>query len=100
MVKPHKIDIIIVTHNAKRLLKNCILSIRKHTQNVDYLITVVDNNSKDGTVNFLKKQRDVNLIRNYKNLGFSAAANIGIKETHNNLIACLDDDVEVTKGWC
>ena len=93
-----KINIIIVTYNAKNLLKKCVSSIRRFTHS-PYLITVVDNGSSDGTFSFLKKQGDVNIIRNRRNLGFSRAMNQGIKNTHNRLIVCLDDDVTVTENW-
>lgn len=94
----NKVDIIIVTCNAKNLLKRCIASIHKHTAS-PHLITVVDNGSNDGTLSFFRTQKDINIIRNNKNLGFSKAMNIGIKKTRNDLILCLDDDVEVTYNW-
>lgn len=99
MKNADKVDIIIITCNAKNLLRRCISSIRRYTRNNDYLITVVDNGSRDGTIEFLKSQKDINLIRNYKNLGFPKAINKGIRKTHNDLIACIDDDVELTEGW-
>lgn len=94
-----KTDIIIVTHNAKNLLRRCILSIRKYTPENTYVITVVDNGSSDGTISFLNSQKDINVIRNNRNLGFPRAINRAIKKTNNNLIACIDDDIEITKGW-
>jgi GT2 family glycosyltransferase len=94
-----KVDIIIVTYNAKKLLQRCISSIRKHTKKGSYLITVVDNCSSDGSIDLLKREKDINFIKNRKNLGFPKAINRGIRNTYNNLIACVDDDVEVKRGW-
>jgi GT2 family glycosyltransferase len=98
--KPCKdiVDIIIVTSNARNLLRRCILSVKKHTD-LPHLITVVDNGSTDGTLDFLKSQSNLHIISNDKNIGFPKAMNMGIKRTGGNLIVCLDDDVEVTKNW-
>ena len=93
-----RIDIIIVTYNSRNLLKKCISSVRRFTR-APYLITVIDNGSTDDTFSFLKHQKDIRIIRNYRNAGFSKAMNQGIRNTHNKLIVCLDDDVMVTDHW-
>lgn len=96
-------DIIIVTYNAKDKLKRCLIALEKHTKSLGYLLTVINNNSTDGTPLFLKnyqqKNRNVNIINTDKNLGFSGGANIGLKNTFNEFIVLLDDDAEATKGW-
>ena len=95
-----RIDIIIVTYNAVRKLKNCIKYIRFHTQNVPYRLIIVDNNSTDGTSKFIKTIDDNSkIIHNETNLGFSGAANIALKSTSGNFIALVDDDTQVTKDW-
>lgn len=95
------VDIIIVTYNAKDKLRHCLESVIKYTKGLKYLITVVDNKSIDGTRGFLKKhyKDKINLMVNEKNLGFSGAANIALKNTSAEFIVFLDDDTEVTKGW-
>lgn len=93
-------DIIIVTYNAREKLESCISSIFKHTATSSFKLTVVDNNSKDGTFESLNKQKSkMNIIRNKTNNGFCFAVNLGITSTKNKFIALLDDDIEVTKGW-
>ncbi len=91
------VDIIIVTYNAKNKLRRCINSVKKHTK--EYLLTVVDNCSRDGTSQYLKRLKNVNVIRAKKNLGFSAGANLGLKKTNNEFVVLLDDDTEVTENW-
>lgn len=90
-------DIIIVTYNAEDRLKSCIESVKRYTK--DYLITVVDNNSSDGTRRYLKSLKDANVIFSKKNLGFCAGANLALRNTYNKFIVLLDDDAEVTKDW-
>lgn len=97
------LDIIIVTYNAKDKLKRCLKSIEKYTKGLSYLLTVVNNNSTDGTIQFLKtyqrKNENIKVINNSNNLGFSGGANIGLKNTCHKFVVLLDDDVEVTKNW-
>lgn len=95
------IDIIVVTYNAKNKLKRCLESIEKYTKSIRYLLTVVNNNSTDGTPQFLKnyRQKKIKIINNNENFGFSGAANIALNNTSNKFIVFLDDDAEVTKGW-
>ncbi len=96
------IDIVVITFNAKDKLKRCLRSIEKHTKNIRYCLTVVNNNSNDGTYQFLERyqrQNKVKIIYAHKNLGKCGAANIALKNTYNKFIAFLDDDAEVTKGW-
>ena len=45
-----KISIVIVSYNVRRLLVECIDSVRKAIEGIDGEIIVVDNCSKDDTV--------------------------------------------------
>ena len=94
----HMIDIIIVTYNAKNHLKRCVASIKRYTRN--YRMTIVDNHSCDGTAEYLGSLRDVRLIRNGKNVGFSKAANIALQRTSGDYVVFVDDDARVvTRNW-
>jgi GT2 family glycosyltransferase len=67
------IHIIIATYNAIPWLSKCLVSTKP------YKIIVVDNNSTDETVNFIKANyTDVTLLQQTKNLGFGQANNLGI----------------------
>ncbi len=56
----------------------CVDSIRKYTKENTYEIIVVDNNSTDGTREWLKEQKDIVVILNDENVGFPKGCNIGI----------------------
>lgn len=90
----------IVNYNTKSNLENCIDSILRNPPKCDYQILVVDNNSKDGSKNFLKKTRKKNLkaIFNNKNKGFGAACNQIAKKQNSSYILFLNPDVEITKS--
>lgn len=68
-----KNSIIIVTYNAMPWLSKCLESTKP------YAVVVVDNNSTDETVNFIKANYpEITLLPQCKNLGFGKANNIGI----------------------
>ncbi len=68
-----QVYIIIVTYNGMQWLDKCLSNCE------DYNIIVVDNNSTDNTVSFIKENYSkVKLIEQKKNLGFGKANNIGI----------------------
>lgn len=74
-----KISISIVTYNSDRVVKDCLDSIFKHIENVQYEIIIVDNGSTDNTVNNIKSSfKNVRIIQN-NNIGFGAAHNKAIK---------------------
>ncbi len=72
--------IIIVTYNGMQWLKRCLSSIP-----AKYDIVVVDNNSSDETVTFIKEHFSrIILFEEKENLGFGQANNKGISHTLNN----------------
>lgn len=78
----------------------CIDSIRKCTTENTYEIVVVDNNSTDGTREWLKQQKDIVTILNDENLGFPKGCNIGIAASKKeNDILFLNNDTVVTPKW-
>ena len=85
-------------------MPDCFSSLRhiKKEDNEVQLI-LVDNNSEDDTVEYVKKNfPDVKIIRNKKNLGFASGNNVGINWALKNnfdYIVLLNDDTEVDKHW-
>jgi GT2 family glycosyltransferase len=73
---------IVVTYNSIHLIKNCIESILINEPLSK--IIIVDNNSGDGTVEFVKGYQSVVLFENKQNLGFGKANNIGMKFAMEN----------------
>lgn len=94
-----KTSIIILTYNNLNYSKLCIDSIRHFTEEGTYEIIVVDNASTDGTVEWLKQQRDIKSIFNKNNLGFPKGCNQGINISDGDNILLLNNDVIVTKNW-
>jgi GT2 family glycosyltransferase/ubiquinone/menaquinone biosynthesis C-methylase UbiE len=95
-----KTAIVILTYNNIEYSRQCIQSIREHTEKGTYEIIVVDNNSTDGTQEWLLKQEDIKLQLNQKNEGFPKGCNMGIKLAGKQSdILLLNNDTVVTPRW-
>lgn len=96
-----KVSIILVNYNGKDYNKECIESIFNSSyKNID--VIVVDNDSKDGSVDLLREQfgNKIDLMLSRKNLGFSGANNIGIEKALRNgsdYIVLLNNDTIIDK---
>lgn len=100
MLQNRKTSIIILTYNNLVYNHICIDSIRKYTTENTYEIIVVDNNSTDGTREWLKSQTDIKVILNDENVGFPKGCNIGIVASEKeNDILFLNNDTVVTPRW-
>lgn len=87
------LSIIIVSFNTKELLKRCITELMEASKNLDYEIIVVDNNSKDGSEEMVKKDfPSIQFIQSGANLGFGAANNLGFKKSSGEFIVLLNSD--------
>ncbi len=90
-----QLAVIIVGWNVKDvLLKN--LERLMQSQGVDFETIIVDNHSKDGTVEAVQSAfPQVKLISNPENLGFSKACNQGIEASNSRHILLLNPDMLV-----
>ena len=87
------LSVIIVNWNTKKLLEDCLRSIFKFTKDISFEVIVVDNDSKDGSREMIKKEfPQVKLVSNKQNLGFTKANNQGIKVAKGEYILLLNSD--------
>ncbi len=91
-------SIIILTFNQLEYTKITIDSLRRYTTS-PYELIVIDNASTDGTIEYLKAQKDIRTVFNEKNLGFPAGCNQGIEMAKGNYVVLLNNDVIVTTDW-
>lgn len=93
------VSIIIPTYNEKDLLKRNLPYLLKAVRASDEII-VVDDGSTDGSAEFIKNNYPhIRLVSLQENQGFSIACNCGIRESGNNLVYLLNNDVEVTQNF-
>jgi glycosyltransferase involved in cell wall biosynthesis len=88
------VTVIIPTYNCRRWIGECLDSVKAQTYpHVETL--VVDDGSKDGTVEWLRSEPRYAFARVHvqpKNGGASVARNSGIREARGRLIAFIDSD--------
>ena len=92
-----RLSVIIVNYNAGQELANCVHSVVEGGDDVE--IIVVDNDSQDGSVQYLREQYDgkprLILIENEKNLGFAVACNQGSRAATGEFLLYLNPDCVV-----
>lgn len=90
------LSVIIVNYNVPYFLEQAILSVKKAIHNIEAEIIVIDNASKDKSVEMMQQKfPDVTLIANKENVGFSKANNQGIKIATGDYVLLLNPDTVV-----
>ena len=93
-----ELSLIIVSYNVKAYLEACLRSVFAG-MDVPFEIIVVDNHSRDGSVDMVRKAfPDVRCIPLNTNVGFAAANNIGIGQSSGSLLLFLNPDTELAGG--
>ncbi len=91
------VSIVVVSFKVKDLLQKCLSSIYRETQNLEFEVFVVDNNSQDGSVEMVQSNFPrLQLIVNKTNIGFAKACNQAIKKSKGEYILLLNPDTEIT----
>ncbi len=91
--KAIKLSVIIVNYNGKKFLKDCLDSIYEQLKNLDHEVIIVDNNSSDESISFIKQYYPkISLIENALNVGFAAANNQGVRKATGDYILLLNND--------
>ncbi|MBI4280803.1 glycosyltransferase family 2 protein [Candidatus Uhrbacteria bacterium] len=87
---PH-VSVNIVTWNSLKYLPLLFASLRRQTFS-DISVLVIDNGSNDGVLEFVRANYpEVTILRNVRNLGFSAAHNQGIKYVASRAAGAADE---------
>lgn len=96
-----KLSVAIVNYNAGHRLRQCLESIARHPPSVPYEIVVVDNDSKDGSVDLLRGWNDphVRVVRNAHNLGYTGGYNQAFQLTTGEYFLFFNADQLATPGF-
>ncbi len=90
------LSVIIVNYNVKYFLEQCLHSVQKACLHLDAEIIVVDNNSTDGSRDFLTPLfPDVKFLWNSQNVGFAKANNLATANAEGEFILYLNPDTLV-----
>lgn len=94
------VSIIVPVLNAESYIKDCLVSlINQDFPKYQYEIIIVDNGSKDNTVNILEEYKKDILILHESKKGAYIARNTGIDISKGKIIAFTDADCIVHKDW-
>ena len=93
------LSICIVNYNTKQQLQKCLRSIFKNTSGLNFEVLVVDNGSKDNSVQMVKTILPrVKIIANNKNLYFSKAYNLALKKSVGTYCLILNSDTVIPQN--
>jgi GT2 family glycosyltransferase len=93
------IDIIIPNYNGAALLPICLDALRAQ-QRQDFVTTVVDDGSADGSLKLLaERYPEVRVLALPRNRGLAAAVNAGIAATERPIVVLLNNDTEADPAW-
>ena len=88
-----ELSIIIVNYNVKHFLEQCLYAVRKAAKDIRAEIIVIDNNSSDNSIDYLRPQfPGVRFMVNPENIGFAKACNQGLKLAGGQYILFLNPD--------
>lgn len=94
-----KISIVIPNYNGRKFLKECFNTLMLQTSH-DFEIILVDNDSRDYSVEFTTKYYPfIKIIVLDKNYGFAKAVNEGIKQSVGEYVVLLNNDTQVHTQW-
>jgi len=66
----------------------------------DFDVTVVDNGSTDGSVDYLRQRwPEVRVVELAENTGFPTAINRGLETSRGRYVALLNNDIELSPDW-
>ena len=93
-----RIGIVVINWNGLEFLKKYLKVLIQNS--VNHNIYLIDNNSKDESVSYVRNNySEVNIINLNKNYGFAEGYNHGILKVKEEFICMINNDVEVTRDW-
>lgn len=93
LCKVLELSVIIVNYNVKYFLEQCLFSVQKAIKDMDAEVIIIDNNSQDGSVDYLKPGfPKIQWIANHENVGFGKACNQGFRQSRGKYVLFLNPD--------
>lgn len=93
-----KFSIVIPSWNNLRYLQNCIQSIRRNSS-IQHQIIVHVNEGIDGSLEWIKAQKDIDYTYSETNIGVCYALNKARSLVVNSYLLYLNDDMYLCPGW-
>lgn len=101
------ISVILINYKEKEHTLRCLAHLSKQDYNGNIEVILLDNDSEDGSHEFLKehikkpwpKNFSINLIKSNKNTGLAGGVEYAKEFAKNNFIAVIDNDAIPNKIW-
>jgi GT2 family glycosyltransferase len=95
-----KVAIVILNWNGLKYLEQFLPYVLKYSNYQRNKIVIADNNSTDGSVDFiLRNYPQIEIIKLKKNFGFARGYALSLPQINAEYYVLLNSDVEVTEGW-
>lgn len=100
----YDVSVILVNYNGRKYIDALFESlIRLKHDDFAYEIVFVDNDSTDGSVDYLKDKYadkcNLNIVETGANKGFAGGNNAGVKASNGKYIVLLNNDTAVDEKW-
>ena len=93
------VSIVIVNYKTRGMVKQGLKSLRDARLRLNYEVFVVDNGSRDGLPQMIRRDfPEVRLIALEKNVGFAAGNNLAIRKAKGRYVFILNPDAMVNPG--
>jgi len=93
------VDVVVVAYGSHGRLRRCLGSLRAHPPSRPYTLTVVDNGQDPQTERAVRSVLpQATVLSPRGNLGFTRAANLGIRRGRSDYVLLLNPDTEVYAG--
>jgi len=97
------VDIVVPVYNAIDDTKRCIDSLLLNRDGFDGKLIIVNDSSDEDTTRLLESyslsENSIEYIFHKQNLGYTKAANAGLKQSSGDFVILLNSDTVVPPGW-
>lgn len=96
MADPVAVSVVVLHRNGYPMLRDCLLSVMRHTTGVSHEIIVVDNASTDDSLARLEADfPGVRVVKSAENLGFARGNNLGSRSASGKYLFFLNNDTKL-----
>ncbi len=93
------VTVIVVNYNGRRFLDELLQGLQRQSYS-DFETLLIDNASSDGSADYVRQNYPgVQVVAQSQNLGFSTAANRGVRRSRARWVALLNTDLKLDPNW-